>query len=99
MSSEAAWDQADLLKFGWRRPIRAIVQGQNSECGLACVGMIANYYGSRLDLVDLRKINSNSARGMSLAALTDLAGELGLHSRAIRVELDEIVKETLNNSP
>lgn len=95
MSSEAAWDQADLLKFGWRRPIRAIVQGQNSECGLACVGMIANYYGSRLDLVDLRKMNSNSARGMSLAALTDLAGELGLHSRAIRVELDEIANVRL----
>lgn len=80
----------DALQFGWRRPLPIMLQTQAAECGLVCVGMVASYFGHDLDLVSLRRRFSPSLKGATLADVMLMAHRLGLASRALRLELDEL---------
>ncbi|WP_256260715.1 MULTISPECIES: peptidase domain-containing ABC transporter [Burkholderia] len=82
----------DALQFGWRRRLPVMLQTQAAECGLACVGMIASYHGHDLDLVSLRRRFSPSLKGATLNDVMLMAYRLGLASRALRLELDELGK-------
>ncbi|MGU7785157.1 peptidase domain-containing ABC transporter [Burkholderia sp. PU8-34] len=82
----------DALQFGWRRRLPVMLQTQAAECGLACVGMVASFYGHDLDLVSLRRRFSPSLKGATLNDVMLIAYRLGLASRALRLELDELGK-------
>ncbi|MBS3046397.1 peptidase domain-containing ABC transporter [Enterobacter mori] len=80
----------DALRFGWRRRLPVMQQSQAAECGLVSVGMIANYYGHSIDLVSLRRRFSTSLKGATLGDVMLMAHRLGLASRALRLELEEL---------
>lgn len=67
-----------------------ILQAERAECGLACLAMIAGYYGHRVDLNTLRHEYPVSSHGASLKELLRIADGLQLHSRALRVEMEEL---------
>ncbi len=78
------------INFGFGRRLPLILQTQATECGLACLGMIAGYHGYRIDLANLRQQFSISLKGATLAHLTRLAKRLDLESRPLRVDLDDL---------
>jgi ATP-binding cassette subfamily B protein RaxB len=80
----------DALRLGWRRPLPVVLQTEVAECGLACLAMVASYHGHIVDLATLRRRFSVSAHGATLATLVDFAGRLGLASRAVRLEPDDL---------
>ena len=61
-----------------------------AECGLACLAMIARYLGHDVDLNGMRQRFPVSLAGTKLRALMDLAGQLGLATRALRADLDAL---------
>jgi ATP-binding cassette subfamily B protein RaxB len=69
-----------------------ILQSEASECGLACLAMVASYHGFRTDLRVLRQRFGVSLAGSSLRILMQNAANLNLSCRALRVELDELKK-------
>ena len=69
-----------------------LLQSEAAECGLACVAMVANYYGHQLDLTTLRNRYSVSLKGTNLQQLMLLANQLALASRALKLEVDELAK-------
>ncbi|MFZ6687138.1 cysteine peptidase family C39 domain-containing protein [Undibacterium sp. SXout11W] len=66
------------------------LQTEASECGLACVAMIASHYGHHVDLADLRRQFSISLKGATLAQLMRHASTLQLLTRPLRLELEEL---------
>ena len=78
----------DLLKFRGRRRLPIILAAEAAECGLACIAMIAKYHGHNVDLNGLRQRFSISLSGTTLQQLIRVANQLGLSSRALRIELD-----------
>lgn len=76
------------LRSGSRLPL--LLQSEASECGLACLAMIASYYGYQTDIGELRKQFTVSLKGMTLDQLIVMGDGLGLTSRPLRLELDEI---------
>ena len=82
--------QAFDAAIGRPRRLRHIPQHQQSECGLACLAMIADFHGLRLDLAATRARAGNAGRGHTLQALMEAAGKLGLSSRPLRLEMEEI---------
>ena len=72
----------------FKRPFPVILQTESTECGLACVAMLANYFGKPVTLRDLRLRFSVSLKGVSLGALIRVAKWNGLASRAVRTELE-----------
>ncbi|EGM79259.1 ABC-type bacteriocin/lantibiotic exporter with N-terminal double-glycine peptidase domain protein [Rheinheimera sp. A13L] len=67
-------------------------QSEAAECGLACIAMLANFHGHKIDLTLLRSRYSVSLKGASLQQLVVLANQLGLAGRALRLEPEELHK-------
>ncbi|WP_083573011.1 peptidase domain-containing ABC transporter [Rhodanobacter sp. OK091] len=66
------------------------MQADMAECGLACLAMIGEFHQLGGGLASLRRRYSVSARGTSLVQLMEIAADLGLKSRAIQVEPNEL---------
>lgn len=83
-------DDGAKLHFRRGRRLPVIRQSEAAECGLACLGMIASYYGHQVALPALRRKFSLSLKGVTLARLIEMAQSLGLSSRALRLDLNEV---------
>ncbi len=81
---------ADGLLTGWRRRVPVLLQTEAAECGIACLAMIACYHGHGVDVATLRRRFAVSLQGSTLAALSDFAARLGLATRAVRLELEDL---------
>lgn len=80
----------NAFTFGVGTKLPVVLQAEATECGLACIAMIASYHGQYNDLFSLRKRLSPSMKGVSLKQLISMAAQLGLGSRALRVELNAL---------
>ena len=78
------------LDMRWRRRVPVIHQTETAECGLACLAMICGYFGKNIDLISLRRKFNLSARGANLAGINGIAEQLGMVTRALSLELDEL---------
>jgi ATP-binding cassette subfamily B protein RaxB len=83
----------DLL--GTQRRVPVFQQTEAAECGLACIGMLANYHGHRMSLAHLRQTYAVSTKGVTLKDLIDLANALQLETRAVRLDMDALDQLTL----
>ncbi|GFD90710.1 ABC transporter [Tenacibaculum sp. KUL152] len=90
-NKEADRPETKLNFFGTRKtPI--ILQTEGSECGLACLAMISAHYGFETDLSTLRQNHSISAHGATLKQIMDIAGQMELNTRPLKLSFDELKK-------
>ena len=80
----------DALALGFGRRLPVVIQTEAAECGLVCLAMIASYHGYRADVTELRQRFSVSLKGMTLAQIMQIAQQLKLGTRALRLELNEL---------
>ncbi|HEX8573761.1 MAG TPA: peptidase domain-containing ABC transporter [Allosphingosinicella sp.] len=80
------------MEWPWSRRTRPILQAEAAECGLACLAMVANRHGHKVDLVGLRHRYPTSIQGATLAQMVTIAADLGLAPRAVRLDLHELGK-------
>ncbi|HHV0640675.1 TPA: colicin V export peptidase/ABC transporter CvaB [Escherichia coli] len=80
----------NLLDLRWQRRVPVIHQTETAECGLACLAMICGHFGKNIDLIYLRRKFNLSARGATLAGINGMAEQLGMATRALSLELDEL---------
>jgi ATP-binding cassette subfamily B protein RaxB len=78
------------IDWPWLNRTRPMLQSEAAECGLACIAMVAAHYGHRVNVGGLRRRFPTSMKGATLAALINVASELELAPRALRLELDEL---------
>ena len=78
------------LNLGWGRQLPVTLQTEAAECGLACLAMVASYFGYRADPADLRRSFGLSLKGATLQDLVRIADRLGLASRPLRLEMEEL---------
>ena len=80
----------ELLNFSTKNRLPIVLQTEVTECGLACIAMIAQYYGHSVDINSLRMEYSISLKGATLKGLINLANKLHFSSRAIRITMPVI---------
>lgn len=80
----------NLLDLRWQRRVPVIHHTETAECGLACLAMICGHFGKNIDLIYLRRKFNLSARGATLAGINGIAEQLGMATRALSLELDEL---------
>lgn len=80
----------NLLDLRWQRRVPVIHQTETAECGLACLAMICGHFGKNIDLIYLRRKFNLSARRATLAGINGIAEQLGMATRALSLELDEL---------
>ena len=80
-----------LLNFGARK-LPIIRQNETTECGLACLAMVAGFHGFKTDIAALRRRFPTSAAGVTLSAIMEMAARLNMGCRALKVPLEDIRK-------
>lgn len=80
------------LKFTFQKRVPVILQTEAAECGLACLAMVLSYYGHQIDLASFRRRESISIKGTTLRSIIESAGRMGLASRALRLEMEDLSK-------
>lgn len=75
-----------------RKHLKTVLQTEATECGLACLVMIARYHGQDVDLNAMRKTAAISLKGASMKQIMATASDLHLTSRALRVDLEQLHK-------
>ena len=70
--------------------MRPILQSEAAECGLACLVMVGDAHGLRLDLAELRRKFSVSLKGATLATLIRHAQALNFSARPLRLDMQEL---------
>jgi ATP-binding cassette subfamily B protein RaxB len=78
---------AQLERLRNRKYLPVFLQAEAAECGAACLAMIANYHGHRIDLRSMRRrFPVSSIKGSTLASLINVGHRLGFNPRPLRVE-------------
>lgn len=81
----------DIIDLGRRR--LPVVQGvEATECGLACMTMVARFHGHDVDLGGMRQHFPLSMTGATLRSMMALAERLGLATRALRTDIRALHK-------
>ena len=80
------------LNLSGRRRLALCLQSEVAECGLASLAMVAGYHGYRVTLTELRRRHPVSLKGTSLKSVMAIADHLGLASRPLRLEMDDLRK-------
>ena len=68
-----------------------IQQQSSSDCGVACLAMIALYWGKRFPLYFLREQANVKVAGTSLSSLAKAAEGIGFNARPIRASLNRLL--------
>lgn len=66
------------------RRVRFIEQGEHSECGLACAAMVADAFGARTSMEDLRARYGAPRGGLSIGQVRTVLTDLGVGVRGVR---------------
>jgi ATP-binding cassette subfamily B protein RaxB len=80
----------DRLSLGIGRKLPMILQTEATECGLACLAMIAGHHGHHVDLSTLRGRFPVSLKGTGLNRVMETAQRLDFGTRAMRLDLDQL---------
>ena len=80
----------DKISLGFGRKIPTILQTEATECGLACIAMIAHYYGHESDLLTLRRRFSVSQKGSNLNQLIKISNQLKMVTRPLKLDLEDL---------
>lgn len=78
------------LRMRTTRRLPVCLQSEVSECGLACLAMVASFWGLATDLGAMRRRFSVSLKGVSLKSILTLASAMHLGPRALKVPLDRL---------
>lgn len=76
----------------WRR-YPFIEQQSSSDCGAACLAMIALYWGERFSLNTLRNLAGIGRSGALLKNLAVAAEQIGFHARPVRASLGRLADQ------
>ena len=74
----------------WRRGVPVILQSEAPECGIACLAMIASYFGHLTDLSAMRVRLAVSMKGVTLKHISQIAETMRLSTRGVQVPLESM---------
>jgi ATP-binding cassette, subfamily B, bacterial CvaB/MchF/RaxB len=72
--------------------MKPIIQSEAAECGLACLAMVADAHGMRIGLPEMRRRFPLSLKGARLNQMIHVAQQLGLASRPLRLDMEDLGK-------
>lgn len=80
----------DKVSFGFGGHLPVVLQTEPTECGLACLAMIASYHRHHIDLTNLRRRFQVSLKGVTLAGLIHVARQLDMSTRPLKLDLGHL---------
>ncbi|QYE99795.1 peptidase domain-containing ABC transporter [Paraclostridium sordellii] len=76
------------------KKVKIVEQMEHSECGLACITMILNYYGNNIKLSKLREEYGVPVGGYTLIKLKQILEEKGIESTGVYIKDIELLDKS-----
>lgn len=76
------------LSYWNPRQLPIVLQTEMAECGIACLSMIASYWGYNIDISAIRRKFSVSLKGTTLKHLMSMAQKLSLQTRPLKLDVE-----------
>jgi ABC-type bacteriocin/lantibiotic exporter with double-glycine peptidase domain len=70
--------------------VTPVAQLESAECGVACLTMVASYFGCWVPLAEVRQLCGTSRDGNSAFTLVQGARTLGMNARGLKIELSKL---------
>ena len=86
--SDSSQVNIEHISFFKKRRIPYIAQNEQSDCALACLAMVLNYFGASLGLKDVVNVTGSSNRGNTVKDVVTQALQFGLIARPVQVGMD-----------
>ncbi|ALZ77224.1 peptidase domain-containing ABC transporter [Rheinheimera sp. F8] len=83
---------ASQLKLWPAQRLPVLLQSEAAECGIACLGMVAGFYGHHLNIQQLRAEFGSSIAGCTMKDLVEFASRLALSGRALKLQPEALSK-------
>jgi len=80
----------ERVALGMRSKVPLVLQTEATECGLACIAMVAGFHGYRCELSALRRRFPVSLKGATLAVLIRVAAALKLMTRPLKLDIQDL---------
>jgi ATP-binding cassette, subfamily B, bacterial HlyB/CyaB len=93
-----AFPQPQAKRRGWPRLWRRypmIEQQSSSDCGVACLAMVSQYWGRRYPLHQLRSLARVGRTGATLKNLAATAEQLGFQAHPVRASLNRLAEQAM----
>lgn len=75
----------------WRNQrLPVLLQTEAAECGLACLCMVASFWGHKTDIASMRRRFSVSLKGVTLKGLMAMAQGLSLQTRPLKLDMEHL---------
>ena len=75
----------------WRNQrLPVLLQTEAAECGLACLCMVASFWGHKTDIASMRRRFSVSLKGVTLKGLMAMAQGLALQTRPLKLDMEHL---------
>lgn len=71
--------------------VPVVLQTEVAECGIACLNMIARYYGDARDMVQIRRQYGVSLRGATLKDIMSVCNHMKFQCRALKLGMKELI--------
>lgn len=82
---------AQLSFSFWRNQrLPVLLQTEAAECGLACLCMVASFWGHKTDIASMRRRFSVSLKGVTLKGLMAMAQGLALQTRPLKLDMEHL---------
>lgn len=78
------------LSFWRTKRLPLMLQTEAAECGLACLCMIASYWGHQIDIANMRQRFSVSLKGVTLKGLMAMAQCMLLQTRPLKLGMEHL---------
>lgn len=78
------------LSIGFGRTLPVILQTEATECGLACLAMVASFHRHHIDLTTLRRRFPISLKGATLSDVIQIAQKIDMSTRPLKLDLEDL---------
>lgn len=78
------------LSLGFGRALPVILQTEATECGLACLAMVAGFHRHHVDLMTLRRRFPISLKGATLSDVIQIAQKIDMSTRPLKLDLEDL---------
>ena len=80
----------NTLHWGLGRRLPVVLQTEATECGLACLAMVAGFHRHRTDMMTLRRRFPISLKGATLRDVMEIAQKLNMGTRPLKLDLEDL---------
>ncbi len=68
-------------------------QHDASDCGAACLKMVVEYYGRKVELQQLRELCYVNKDGVTMLGISDAAEIVGFRTMGVKIDLHKLLKK------